>query len=154
MVNQYCAHSFTRNWQLPFLNQRNGILFLFLISPQKHTLWAFIKSVSPRCFKWVPTTCFCEKIRKLLCGYPLLSGAMPYVCLNPFTSGWILLKQRIYSHSGDILSFMSNTVDILSFMSNPSMWSEGNIISLGETTIPLKGTHQPLNISMKRKLHR
>ena len=24
MVNQYCAHSFTRNWQLPFLNQRKG----------------------------------------------------------------------------------------------------------------------------------
>ena len=23
-VNQYCAHSFTRNWQLPFLNQRKG----------------------------------------------------------------------------------------------------------------------------------
>ena len=24
MVNQYCAHSFARNWQLPFLNQRKG----------------------------------------------------------------------------------------------------------------------------------
>ena len=24
MVNQYCAHSFTRNWQLPFLNQWKG----------------------------------------------------------------------------------------------------------------------------------
>ena len=23
-VNQYCAHSFARNWQLPFLNQRKG----------------------------------------------------------------------------------------------------------------------------------
>ena len=23
-VNQYCAHSFTRNWQLPFLNQWKG----------------------------------------------------------------------------------------------------------------------------------
>ena len=23
-VNQYCAHSFNRNWQLPFLNQRKG----------------------------------------------------------------------------------------------------------------------------------
>ena len=24
MVNQYCAHSFARNWQLPFLNQQKG----------------------------------------------------------------------------------------------------------------------------------
>ena len=24
MVNQYCAHSFTRNWQRPFLNQWKG----------------------------------------------------------------------------------------------------------------------------------
>ena len=24
MVNQYCAHSFTRNWQPPFLNQQKG----------------------------------------------------------------------------------------------------------------------------------
>ena len=24
VVNQYCAHSFARNWQLPFLNQRKG----------------------------------------------------------------------------------------------------------------------------------
>ena len=24
MVNQYCAHSFARNWQLPFLYQRKG----------------------------------------------------------------------------------------------------------------------------------
>ena len=24
VVNQYCAHSFTRNWQLPLLNQRKG----------------------------------------------------------------------------------------------------------------------------------
>ena len=24
MVNQYCAHSLTRNWQLPFLNQGKG----------------------------------------------------------------------------------------------------------------------------------
>ena len=24
MVNQYCAQSFARNWQLPFLNQRKG----------------------------------------------------------------------------------------------------------------------------------
>ena len=24
MINQYCAHSFTRNWQLHFLNQRKG----------------------------------------------------------------------------------------------------------------------------------
>ena len=24
VVNQYCAHSFTRNWQLPFLNQLKG----------------------------------------------------------------------------------------------------------------------------------
>ena len=23
-INQYCAHSFTRNWQLPFLNQWKG----------------------------------------------------------------------------------------------------------------------------------
>ena len=23
-VNQYCAHSFTKNWQLPFLDQRKG----------------------------------------------------------------------------------------------------------------------------------
>ena len=24
LSNQYCAHSFARNWQLPFLNQRKG----------------------------------------------------------------------------------------------------------------------------------
>ena len=24
VVNQYCAHSFARNWKLPFLNQRKG----------------------------------------------------------------------------------------------------------------------------------
>ena len=24
MVNQYCAHSFARNWQVPFFNQRKG----------------------------------------------------------------------------------------------------------------------------------
>ena len=24
MINQYRAHSFARNWQLPFLNQRKG----------------------------------------------------------------------------------------------------------------------------------
>ena len=24
MINQYCAHYFARNWQLPFLNQRKG----------------------------------------------------------------------------------------------------------------------------------
>ena len=40
MVNQYCAHSFTRNWQLAFLNQRKGeddrIKYFLIKSPQKN----------------------------------------------------------------------------------------------------------------------
>ena len=40
-VNQYCAHSFTRNWQLPFLNQRkeeNDRRKYFMINLHKRML--------------------------------------------------------------------------------------------------------------------
>ena len=40
MVNQYCAHSFARNWQLPFLNQWKGQndhrKYFMIKSPQKN----------------------------------------------------------------------------------------------------------------------
>ena len=45
VVNQYCAHSFTRNWQLPFLNQRKGEKVL--------------------CSNEYYKLCFCWEIRKL-----------------------------------------------------------------------------------------
>ena len=43
MVTQYCAHSFTRNWQLPFLNQgkaENDHRKYFMINPHmKECCW-------------------------------------------------------------------------------------------------------------------
>ena len=47
-VNQYCAHSFARNWQLPFLNQRkreNERRKYFMINPHERMLPTFTKAL-------------------------------------------------------------------------------------------------------------
>ena len=41
VVNQYCAHSFARNWQMPFLNKRKGendCRKYFMINPHQRML--------------------------------------------------------------------------------------------------------------------
>ena len=72
LVNQYCAHSFTRNWQLPFLNQRKGEN-----DRRKYFIINLYKKMLPT--RWghsfVDNIYLCGEI-KIFSGYPLLSEAM------------------------------------------------------------------------------
>ena len=48
-VNQYCAHSFARNWQLPFLNQQKGITWMCDCHNSTELLWKGVKAAVEKC---------------------------------------------------------------------------------------------------------
>ena len=73
----YAVATHGNRWR--FFHPKNA--YIFLISSQKHMLWVFIRSTRRLGEALLMSThniCFCREIRKILCGYPLLSVAMQY----------------------------------------------------------------------------